>query len=135
MLRPGGTLAPFWNVALPGPELRAAFSEVHRRVLPEEVPDFWAQVPAEPYRPFLDAAGAGLRRAGGFGEPTTRSYPWEHRYERDAWLDQVPTSGLSSRLPPGVTARLIEETGTAIDGLGGSFVLPYVTVVLMAPRP
>jgi hypothetical protein len=80
-------------------------------------------------------ACAGLRQAGGFGEPVTASHAWEHRYERDAWLDQVPTSGLNRRLPPTVTARLLEETGAAIDRLGGSFVLPYATVVVTVLRP
>jgi hypothetical protein len=71
----------------------------------------------------------------GFGAPRSASYAWEHPYHRDAWLDQVPTSGLISRLPAAVTDRLIEETGAAIDALGGSFVMPYVTVVFTAPRP
>jgi len=135
VLRPGGSLALFWNVTLPGPEVRSAFSAVHRRVMPEGVPDFWAQEPAEPYRPFLDAAAGGLSRTGGFDEPVTGRHDWEHVYERDAWLDQLPTSGLAGRLPPEVMTRLGEETGAAIDGLGGSFVMPYVTVILTARRP
>ncbi len=42
-LRPGGRLAPFWNVFQPPPEIAAAFAAVYQRVLPDLPVNLWAR--------------------------------------------------------------------------------------------
>ena len=76
----------------------------------------------------------GLRAAGGFGDPERWRFEWEWTYTRDAWLDQIPTTGVLTTAPPEAVAQVLAESGAAIDAVGGSFVCQYTTVVLTAVR-
>ena len=53
---------------------------------------------------------------------------------RDAWLDQVPTQGPFTRLPPGELATVLHAAGAAIDAMGGNFTMPCATVAVTAVR-
>ena len=75
-----------------------------------------------------------MRQAGGFGDPEQWRFDWERPYSRDEWLDQVPTFGGFSRLPPATQAELLAGIGAAIDALGGSFTMGYATVAASAAR-
>jgi SAM-dependent methyltransferase len=111
-LRPGGLLALFWNVfALTG-ELAA----VHRRVVPE--------LPLQT-GPDLEQARAGL--AGAFADVQERRFEWEQVYTRDEWVDQLQTHAPINRLPPERVQALLAE-------LGGSFAVPYTSLLLSARR-
>ncbi|MFI6383326.1 hypothetical protein ACIBKX_28210 [Streptomyces sp. NPDC050658] len=57
---------------------------------------------------------------------------WEREYTRDEWLDQLPTQGAFTRLPPDQLAQVLEAVGAAIDAMGGRFTMPYATVAVMA---
>ena len=46
----------------------------------------------------------------------------------------MPTSGLSSQLPPATLEALLTSTGAAIDAMGGSFTIGYATVAVTATR-
>ncbi|WP_371590705.1 MULTISPECIES: class I SAM-dependent methyltransferase [unclassified Streptomyces] len=134
VLRPGGRLALFWNVFRPGTELAAAFAAAHREALPDSPRNPWA-------RPTLDAYGAifakvadGLRDTALFGEPEEWHFDWEATYTRDAWLEQLRTSGEAGTYRPGQLADLLARTGAAIDAMGGEFTLPYTAVVVTAER-
>ena len=59
---------------------------------------------------------------------------WERSYTRDEWLDQLPTFGNLTQLPPGRLAVVQAGVGAAIDALGGSFTMPYTTVAVTAAR-
>ncbi|WP_406443337.1 class I SAM-dependent methyltransferase [Streptomyces sp. NBC_01613] len=137
VLRPGGLLAPFWNVAQFPPDLAEAFADVVARVVPDLPFGFRASMtrPAlETYRTGFDRAADGMRAAGAFGEPEQWRYDREFTYTRDAWLDVMPTQGAFTRLPADALAELLKGVGAAIDAHGGSFTLSYATVAVTAKR-
>jgi SAM-dependent methyltransferase len=133
-LRPGGTLAAFWNAQQPPAALAAAFAEVYRQVLPDSPIFQRAAVAADPYAALSAKAADGIRAAGGFAEPAQWRLDWERPYTRDEWLDQVPTSGLHARLPPATTEEIVTRIGAALDQAGGGFTMRFSTVVVTAAR-
>ncbi|GAA1256308.1 class I SAM-dependent methyltransferase [Kitasatospora nipponensis] len=137
VLRPGGRLAAFWNVARPPAEVARAFAAVYERLAPEALV-------ARAYRPeasaghgyptLVDRAADGMRQAGAFGEPERWQVDWECAYTRDAWLDQLPTQGDHGGLSPQVLARVLAGVGEALDALGGGFTMSYTAVAVTAAR-
>jgi hypothetical protein len=71
---------------------------------------------------------------GGFSDPEQWRFDWEQPYTRDSWLDQMPTQGPLTRLPPDKLAEVLAGTGAAIDAMGGSFTMSYATVAVTAAR-
>ena len=135
VLRPGGRLAAFWHVFQLPPEVAEAFAAVYRRVVPD------SPLSVQPTRPALDLyqvlftkAADGIRREGRFSDPEQWRYDWEQPYTRDAWLDQLPTSGALTRLPPDQLAEVLDGVGAAIDRIGGRFTMSYATVAITAAR-
>lgn len=135
VLRPGGRLAPFWHVFQLPPDVVEAFATVYRRVVPD------SPFNAQPTRPALDLyqtmfakAADGIREVGGFSDPQQWRFDWEQSYTRDEWLDQMPTQGPMTQLSPDKQAEIQEGVGAAIDAMGGSFTMPYITVVVTAAR-
>ncbi|MGW1893186.1 class I SAM-dependent methyltransferase [Streptomyces sp. NPDC002004] len=135
-LRPGGLLAAFWNAFRLPPDMADAFAAVLRRVMPDSpfALRMAAGQTADGYRELVDGAADGIRKAGGFGEPERWSSTWEWTYTRDAWLDQMPTHGSLTLLPPDKLTEVLEGVGTAIDVMGGSFTMHYTTVLVSAVR-
>ncbi|MEU7280727.1 class I SAM-dependent methyltransferase [Streptomyces sp. NPDC045431] len=134
VLRPGGLLAPFWNAFRLPPDLAEAVSEVCRRALPDAPFDHhaMAQGSLDAYEAVFAKAADGIREAGGFSEPEQWRFDWEWSYTRDAWLDQMPTLGAFTRLPPDKLAEVLEGVGAAVDARGGGFTMRYVTVAVTA---
>ncbi|MFI7273763.1 class I SAM-dependent methyltransferase [Streptomyces sp. NPDC049879] len=135
-LRPGGLLAPFWNVFTFPAALGDAVADVCRRALPGAPFDAGAMGRGDlgAYGALTDAAAEGVRASGAFGEPELWRHDWEWTYTRDAWLDQLPTQGAFTRLPPDALAVVLDGVGAAIDAAGGSFTMRYATVALVAAR-
>lgn len=135
-LRPGGRLAVFWNVFEFPPGLGEAVAEVCRRALPDAPFDFRAMTAGalEGHRALFTKPADGIREAGGFGEPEQWRFDWERTYSRDAWLDQMPTQGAFTRLPPDRLAEVLDGVGSAVDATGGSFTMRYATVAVTAAR-
>ena len=102
VLRPGGRLAVFWNAFDPPAELREAFGAVYQRVVPDSpmAAGFWSRPASVQYLAMCDTAADGMRRAGAFDDPQTWRFDWSRPYTRAQWLDQVPTFGGHSLLPP-----------------------------------
>ncbi|SEG77733.1 Methyltransferase domain-containing protein [Nonomuraea solani] len=134
VLRPGGRLSVFWNVAQPPPEVSATFAEVYARVLPELPISKATMTPLEGYAVMFTNAADGMRAEKAFGEPDQTRYDWERTYTRDEWLDQVPTHGGHSRFAPEQQAELLAGIGAAIDAVGGAFTMEYATVAVTAVR-
>jgi len=132
VLRPGGLLAVFWNVFLPPPDLAAAFSEVYRREVPGSPFALGTTLGLEGYSQFFAKARDGMRQAGAFSEPRQQRFDWDRSYSKDEWLDQVPTFGGHSLIPPNQMKRLLQGVGSEIDAVGGSFVMGYAAIVVMA---
>jgi hypothetical protein len=81
-----------------------------------------------------DAAADAMRRAGTFDDPQTWRFDWSRPYTRAQWLDQVPTFGGFSLLPPNVQAELLAGIGAAVDSVGGAFTMDYATLAATAAR-
>lgn len=134
-LRPGGRLAVFWNAEIPPPEVRRAFGEVYRRVLPDAlVARQWTTYALDGYATLCGNAADGMRKAGTFGAPNEWRFDWEKSYTRDEWLDQLPTHGDHGQYPVADVEEVQAGVGAAIDRLGGSFTMGYATVVVEAVR-
>ena len=136
-LRPGGALALFWNVFVFPDDLGETVADVCRRALPDSPFDFrtMVRVGREESPPFLDTVADGIRQAEGcFDEPERRRYDWEWTYTRDAWLDQMPTQGAFTRLPPDKLKEILDGVGAAVDERGGSFTMGYATWAVAARR-
>ena len=133
VLRPGGRLAVFWNTGHPPAGLDEAFAEIYRRVLPESlVARLGKSSIEEPHSAMCAKAADGMRASGAFDEPEQWRLEWAQSYTRDEWLDALQTSG--GAVPEGQLADLLEGVGDAIDAVGGSFTMNYVTFVVTAVR-
>ncbi|MFC7546656.1 class I SAM-dependent methyltransferase [Plantactinospora sp. GCM10030261] len=135
VLRPGGLLAPFWHVA----QLPSAVAEALATAFEQAVPDAPVNLRSmgtalDTYEKMFDKAADAIRATDGFDEPQLWRHDWEKTYTRDEWLDQVPTSGLFTRLPREALDRILTAVGTAIDALGGELTVPYATVAVAAVR-
>ena len=135
VLRPGGLLAVFWNVFELPPEVAEAFAAVYRRVLPDSpLRRLRPGTPRGAYAVFTAKTAGGLQEAGGFGEPEQWQFDWEQPYTRDEWLDVLPSTGTLTQAPPDKLAEVLAGTGAAIDALGGSITVRYMTLALIAAR-
>jgi SAM-dependent methyltransferase len=137
VLRPGGRLAPFHHVFQTPPELAGAVAMAYREVAPDSpvnLPDQSARSALDLYRPLFAKIADGIRQDGGFSEPELWQFDWECTYSRDEWLDQLPTIGGLTQLPPDKLAHVLAAAGAAIDAIGGSFTMTYATVVVTAAR-
>ncbi|MET8679603.1 class I SAM-dependent methyltransferase [Streptomyces sp. NPDC004647] len=133
-LRPGGRLAVFWNGGQPSPEVAEAFSAVYRRVMPDSLASRQWTTGSDGYSALCTKAADGIREVGALSEPEQWRFDWERSYTRDEWLDQLPTTGGHTRLPPAKLEEVLAGIGAAIDAVGGSFTMHYATVVVAAAR-
>jgi SAM-dependent methyltransferase len=137
VLRLGGRLAPFHHVFQAPPEVTEAQASVYRRVAPDSPFALSGQTTrssVELYQPLFDKIADGIREAREFSEPEQWRFEWERTYSTDEWLDQLPTLGGLTQLPPDKLAQVQAGVGTAIDALGGSFTMRYTTVAVTAER-
>jgi SAM-dependent methyltransferase len=137
VLRSGGRLAAFWHVFDLPPNVADAFIEVYRRVVPDS-PFMFDRQPTrramDLYQPGFTKAANGILEVGGFADPEQWHFDWQRTYTRDEWLDQMPTQGAMTQLPPDKLAEVAEGVGAAIDTLGGQFTMQYTTVTITATR-
>jgi SAM-dependent methyltransferase len=137
VLRPAGRLAPFHHVGQTPPELAGALSAAYREVVPDSPFNRSSQSSGSAldlYRPLFAKIADGIRAAGGFSEPEQWQFDWERTYSRDEWLDQLPTLGSLTQVPPDKLTLILDRVGAAIDAVGGSFTMAYATVVVTAVR-
>jgi len=76
----------------------------------------------------------GSERWAASATPEQWRYDWKQSYTRDEWLDQLPTSGALTQLPPDKLAEVLAAVGAAIDAIGGGFTMPSTTVAVAAAR-
>lgn len=135
VLRPGGVLAVFGHAFQLPDEMADALAAVYRRVMPDPPFNHQPKQALDAYEGLYTTFADRIREVAGFGDPQRWRYDWERRYTRDEWLDQMPTFGGLTRLPPDKLAQVLEGAGAAVDALGGSFTMPYATVGVSAVRP
>jgi SAM-dependent methyltransferase len=135
ILRPGGSLAFFWNAGRPSAELATEFATVFDSLDTRLPFNPWAASPhADPYETIIDAAAAGLHATAAFGELERLSFHWQATAERDAWLEQTSTSGGINRLPKDKLDALLNGMGAAINAAGGELIIDYTTVAAITTR-
>jgi SAM-dependent methyltransferase len=106
VLRPGGTVARFWNHHEVDEPLRSAFLAVHRRVIPE-----------------IEHRSPERRRATDDPRVEHRSYPWERTFSADEWVALISTYSANQTLEPSRLAELQRGLHEAITAQGGTVVV------------
>jgi SAM-dependent methyltransferase len=137
VLQPQGLLAPFHHVFQYPPEVMEALATAYRQVAPDSPFNSSTLVtkPAlDAYQPLFDKIADGIRETGGFSEPEQWQFDWKRTYTKNEWLDQLPTHGALTQLPPGKLTKILDGVGAAIDATGGSLTMPYTTVAVTAKR-
>ena len=132
-LHPGGRLAVFWNAFQPPRSLGEAFARIYHQLTPGS-PNVWAGSILDSYLTMCGQAADGIRQAGAFGDQEQWRFGWDRRYTRDQWLDQVPTLGPHTRLPPATLEDLLAGIGAAIDASGGTFTMGFTTLAITTAR-
>jgi SAM-dependent methyltransferase len=136
VLDSGARIALFWNFADPPAPLAERLALAYARLEPDlgrrTVLLGNREDRAEPAVARL--AGAGEFEAGEFEAAEKRSFRWQRRYDTAGWLEQVRTHSDHQTLPPGRRELLLHAIGEQIDALGGSFEMPYRTVLVRARR-
>jgi hypothetical protein len=89
---------------------------------------------ARGYQALAAKAADGVTTTGAFEEPERWEFEWEHEYTKAAWLDQLPTLGAFTRLPPAVLAPILDAVATVIDQHGGHVPVHYTTIAATARR-
>jgi SAM-dependent methyltransferase len=137
VLRAGGRLCLIWNAGYPSDDLADALDEVYATVLPSGAHTVFRGYAANrstDARSGLDSELAAIAAAPAFDAPTEHWFPWTKTYERAQWLEQLLSRSDHTALDPPVRDLLFEAIGTAIDDIGGSFVMNFETVLITAIR-
>ncbi len=116
------------------PDLSEAFAGVYRRVQTGLPFDPWMRPVLDIYLIMCGKAADGIGQAGRFGDPEQWRFDWDRPYTRDEWLEQVPTFGGHSQIPPDKQQEVLAGIGAAIDVAGGTFTMHYTTVVVTTAR-
>jgi SAM-dependent methyltransferase len=136
VLRPGGRLCLFWSIGHHPDDLGDALRTTYERVLPADGSAFvvgYGADSATDARSDLDTARA-LTDSPELDEPQTAWFPWNRRYTRDEWLDELQTHSDHMAMPPEVRRRVLDEVGATIDRFGGTFDMAYATFLVSATR-
>lgn len=131
VLTPGGRIGVFWNFGDPPPQVRERLAPIYARLEPGLGND---SVLLGNHHDRVQASLAGIRASGQFAPAERRDFRWIGRYETAGWLAHVETHSDHQALPRARRERLLAAVGEAIDAVGGSFELPYETVLLSARR-
>ena len=129
VLAEGGRIGLFWNFGDPPPEVRERLAPIYERLAPRlENYSVILGNRTERGRETIAPIVASPR----FGTPEVRRFPWTQTYDRAAWLAHLETHSDHQALEPPRRQRLLSAVGDAIDALGGSFQMPYETVLVTA---
>ncbi len=132
-VRDGGRLAVFWNLARPPAELADAVEPVYARLAPE----------LQPYSVVLGHGGGqqrvrsaseALSADGGWADVEQLDFGHEIAYSTATWLDYLRTHSDHATLPAEQRGPLLEAVESAINGMGGRFVMAFRTAVVTARR-
>lgn len=138
LLRSGGRLCVFWNIAeMPG-DLEAAVADVYRRLAPG-VDDYSTLVGCSRtdtafFKARYQAPLDGFSGCRELSHATLDRFVWRMAYTRDEWLDQLPTHSDHAAMAARDRDRLLAEIGRVVDRYGGSFEMTYNTWLISAIR-
>ena len=114
LLRPGGTLALFWNYDNLESSAQRALDDVYREYAPELLRSVVMGGSLQSEGPHAEA----LEVSGLFASVEVRRYRWERTFTRDEWVGLIGTHSDHLRLDVGRRTALLEAVGAAIDGPG-----------------
>jgi SAM-dependent methyltransferase len=136
VLRPGGRLCLFWSIGHHPDDLADELREAYHRVLPDDSPMAvgYAGNRSSDLNAEFNLVVDAMRTRAEWDEPTTTRFPWSRTYSKEQWLDELGTHSDHAALDPELRAALFDEVGRVIDDHGGSFEMPYVTVLVSASR-
>ncbi len=130
VLRPGGTLALFWNIiARRGDEsldrdLAVAYGDL--------IPDgMWRTAAADRIEANSRVVDE-LDSSGLFGPVTVVREPWRTTYDTDAWLELLSTASDHRMLAEDDRAGLFDRIRSAVDANGGRVEVEYMSVGYLA---
>lgn len=126
-----GRIALFWNFGNPPPQIEELFAPIYARLAPG----------LESYSVMLghhdsraEATVESIAASGRFTPAEVQSFRWSREYETAEWLELLQTHSDHRTLPPAQRKRLLTAIGEAVDAVGGSFEMPYETVLVSARR-
>jgi hypothetical protein len=126
VLRPGGSIARFWNHHDLDPPVLAALTEVYRPYAEQVTTPGTRQLDRSEPDPF-DGHEA-------FCAVESRDYRWEQSYTAEQWVPMVSTHSDHLRLPPADRAALQAALHAAIRDLGSTIDVHYGTYLMLAHR-
>lgn len=133
LLRPGGTLALFWNRPQfrADDALRSAMDAVYDRL----APDMRSSLRGRGTEPKGRIQGIDTERPPiGWAQVSLAELRWEATYTTDQWIGLLGTHSDHRMLEPDIRTELHRAVAAAIDDHGGSFVLPYRVEVIRFRR-
>lgn len=134
VLRPGGTLARFWNLQMVDGPVMKALEVAYRQHAPEAYAYGQAPKADEVEKYFNDTCGDPLPLDGPFTPLDQKTYLDERRVSGTEWAAMVATISDHQRLPSDRLARLQEAIREAIGGFGETIHVRMGTTALFARR-
>jgi SAM-dependent methyltransferase len=135
-LKPGGAVAPFWNLHVHtdrGGGFFEEVQEVYERVAPEIADPASTLLPWPDHIPESEAGRIGA--TGLFGPATVRRYAWEVEYDAAAYIRVLDTYSGHRSLDSATRQRLFEGIARLIDTrYGGRITKGYLSMLYVARR-
>ncbi len=126
VLRPGATIARFWNYEVPDEPAISALEAVYARLAPQAT----RYVPA----PIAGGWEDPLAASDDFTAAATRTYEWGRTLSAEEWAGMVSTFSDHQRMQPERLVELQQELAAAIEAVGGSVHTRGGAFVLLARR-
>ena len=129
-LKPGGSLALFWNMH-PGfhGQFAADLDEIYRKITPE------LDAPEKTIEETIHERTGEITQSGCFGPVTVRRFPWSLTYQTRDYIGLLNTHSDHIRLPAQTRQRLFEGIAALVDAHGGSIKREYIAVLYIAQKP
>lgn len=134
VLCPGGRLAIFGHVFEPPDPVAKATAAAYRRVVPDSPFNAEGRRPLDLYETGYARIAESIGSSGVFKSIEQWRFNWSKPYTREEWLALMPTTGGLTQLPAEQQSEILHAAGAAIDGLGGSFTMEYVTLAATGLR-
>ena len=129
-LRPGGSLALFWNMhaGFRG-QIAVDLDGIYREITPG------MDNPQNAIEETILERTGEITQSGCFGPLTVRRFPWSRTYQTRDYIGLLNTYSDHLRLPEQTRKRLFEGIVAGIDAQGGSIEREYVAVLYIAQKP
>ncbi len=131
VLDAGGRFAVFWNFGDPPTHVRERLAPIYRRLEPG-LENY--SVVLGHHHERAPATLTDINQAGSFEGVSGATFPWRKTYDTAQWLEHLDSHSDHRGLSVPRRRRLLAAVGEAIDAVGGSFEMPYETVLISARR-